>query len=136
MLEYFDKLEKDFSIMNRVDKASQVYDPEICFGVKYEADENNRAYTLQYADKGACYVSHPADVLTNGVRWISRTNNEDAMGMVLPATGEHLGYANAKEKGQLKVLEPNGKITFTMEAGYIGVDEAKAVKAKIENIVG
>jgi len=136
LLEYFDKLEKDFSIMNKVDKASQVYDPEICFGVKYIPDENNRGYTMQYTDKGACYVSHPADILTNGVRWISRTNNEDAMGMVLPATGEHLGYANAKEKGQLKVLEPNGKLNFTIEAGYIDAEAAAEVKVKIAKIVG
>ncbi len=132
---YFDKLEKDFTIMNKVNKAEQVYDPEICFGVKYESDENNRAYTLQDTGNGACYVSHPADILTNGVRWISRTRNEQAMGMVLPATGEHLGYANAKEKGQIQVLEPNGKLSFTIEAGYISTDEAEIVKAKIADIL-
>lgn len=132
---YFDKLEKDLSIMNKVDKATQVYDPEICFGVKYLSDENGRGYTLQMTDKGACYVSHPADVLTNGVRWISRTNNEDAMGMVLPATGEHLGYENAKAMGQLRTLEANGKIGFTIEAGYIDTEEAKKVKEKIDMIV-
>ncbi len=135
LLEYFDKLEKDFSIMNRVGDKGQVYDPEICFGVKYECDENNRAYTLQDTGNGACYVSHPADVLTNGVRWISRTKNEDAMGMVLPATGEHLGYANAKEKGQIQTLEPNGKLSFVIEAGFISDDEASMIKAKIADIL-
>lgn len=133
--EYFDKLEKDFSIMNKVDKASQVYDPEICFGIKYITDDTNRAYTLQDRGSGACYVDHPADILTNGVRWISRTNNEDAMGMVLPATGEHLGYANAKEKGQIRTLEANGKLSFTIEAGYIAADEAAKIRTKIENLV-
>lgn len=133
--DYFDRLEKDFTIMNKVNRAEQVYDPEICFGIRYESDENGRAYTLQDTGKGACYVSHPADILTNGVRWISRTRNEDSMGMVLPATGEHLGYNNAKEKGQIQILEPNGKLSFTIEAGYIDVEEANTVKAKIADII-
>lgn len=132
---YFDKLEKDFTIMNTVNRAEQVYDPEICFGVRYETDENGRAYTMQDTGKAACYVCHPADILTNGVRWISRTNNEDAMGMVLPATGEHLGYENAKAKGQLRTLEADGKISFSMEAGYIDADEAKSVREKITAIL-
>ncbi len=133
--DYFDRLEKDFTIMNKVNRAEQIYDPEICFGVKYLADENNRGYTMQVTDKGSCYVSHPTDILTNGVRWISRTENEDAMGMVLPATGEHLGYENAKAKGQLKVLEAYGEISFTIEAGYIDADAAKSVKGKIETML-
>ena len=132
---YFDKLEKDFTIMNKVGKEGQVYDPEICFGIKYIPDEEGRGYTMQMTDKGACYVCHPADILTNGVRWISRTKNEDAMGMVLPATGEHLGYENAKAKGQLQVLPADGEISFTIEAGYIDADEAKKVKEKIDLIV-
>ncbi len=132
---YFDKLEKNFTIMNKVGGEGQVYDPEICFGIKYIPDEEGRGYTMQMTDKGACYVSHPADILTNGVRWISRTKNEDAMGMVLPATGEHLGYENAKAKGQLQVLEAEGKLSFTIEAGYIDADEAKKVKEKIDLIV-
>ena len=133
--EYFDKLEKDFTIMNKVGHKEEFYDPEICFGIKYEKDEQGRAYTLQDTGEGACFVSHPADVLTNGVRWISRTENEDAMGMVLPATGEHIGYANAKEKGQIRMLEPNGKINFFIEAGYIDAEEAKSIRDKINNIM-
>ena len=135
LIEYFDKLENNPEIMNRVGNEHEFYDPEICFGIKYDGDENNRAYTLQYTDEGACYVSHPTDVLKNGVRWISRTANEDSMGMVLPATGEHLGYANAKEKGQIQILEPNGKISFLIEAGYLEKEEAEAVKNKIYDIL-
>ncbi len=135
LLNYFDKLEKDFSIMNKVGHSGECYDPEICFGIKYESDENNRAYTLQDMGDGACYVSHPADVLTNGVRWISRTNNEDSMGMVLPATAEHIGYANAKENGQLRVLEGNEKLSFVIEAGYIERKEKEIVKSKIFDIL-
>ena len=57
------------------------------------------------------------------------------MGMALPATGEHLGYKNAVEKGQLKYIAPNGKINFCVEAGYIEKAEADKVKEKIADIV-
>lgn len=135
LTDYMDALEKDPSLMDTVGAPGQCYDPEICFGIKYSGDETGRAYTLQYEENGACFVSHPTDVLSNGVRWISRTNNEDSMGMVLPATAEHIGYANAKEKGQLKVLAPNETLSFYMEAGYLDKPCADKVKEKIENIL-
>ena len=135
LLDYIARLEKDLTIMNKVGAAGQVYDPELCFGIKYESDENNRAYTMQYADNGACYVSHPVDYLPYSIRWISRTLGEQSMGMVLPATGEHLGYQNAVDKGQLKHIEPMGKISFYMEAGFIDTAKADAVKAKIAELV-
>ena len=130
-----DALEKDPSLMDDVGAKGQIYDPEICFSLKYKGDENGRAYTLQYTNDGACYVSHPVDVLSNGVRWISRTNNEQSMGMVLPATAEHIGYENAKNNGQLKVIEANGKVEFYMEAGYVERECADKVKEKIEKIL-
>lgn len=134
LTDYMDRVEKDFTIMDTVGAEGQCYDPEICFGIKFNSDENGRAYSLQYTPEGACYVSHPTDVLPYGIRWISRTENEDAMGMVLPATGEHLGYNNAKEKGQIKLLEANGVLNFYMEAGYLEHDCADKVKEKIEKI--
>ena len=135
LLDYIARLEKDLTIMNKVGAAEQVYDPELCFGIKYESDENNRAYTMQYEDCGACIVTHPTDYLPYSIRWISRTKGERAMGMVLPATGEHLGYENAKAKGQLKQIAPMGKINFCIEAGYIAKCEADAVKEKIAEIL-
>jgi hypothetical protein len=57
------------------------------------------------------------------------------MGMVLPATAEHLGYANAKENGQLRVLGGNEKISFSIYAGYIDGSEAQKVKTKIADMM-
>ena len=91
---------------------------------------------MQYTDNGAFYVSHPTDVLPMGIRWISRTGIEDSMGMVLPATGEHLGYTYAKNNGQIKMLEPFGVLKYTLEAGYLPKEQADDMKAKIEKING
>lgn len=132
---YMEKVEKNPEIHHKVGAEGQVYNPEICFGINgYKGDENNTAYTLQYTENGASYVSHPVDILPVGIRWISRTGDEDSMGMVLPATAEHLGYMNAKRNGQIKILEPLGKLSFTIEAGWLEKTDADKVKEKIEEI--
>ncbi len=134
LTDYMDAVEKNPAIMDTVGGEGQCYDPEICFGLRYNTDEDNRAYSLQYREDGACYVSHPADALPYGIRWVSRTENEDAIGIVLPATGEHLGYENAKAKGQIKLLGANETLNFYMEAGWLDKNDADKVKEKIEKI--
>lgn len=133
---YFDRLEKNPEIHTNVGSADEAYDPEICFGIRYSGDKNGRAYSMQYKEGfGACYVSHPTDILPYAIRWISRTDDEDSMGMVLPATGEHLGYKYAKENGQIRFLAPHERLEFYIEAGYIDGQRSEAVLKKISEIL-
>lgn len=125
---YKDRIQQDPAIHHKVGDVGQIYDPEICFTVQYHADENNRAYTLQDTGEGACYVSHPVDVLPFGIRWISRTGDEDSMGMILPATAEIGGYTCEKKKGLVKLLPGNGKLRFSIEAGWLEPEQVKEVK--------
>lgn len=134
--DYVSLLENNPHIHNKIGNSDEYYNPEICFGIyDYKADSEGRAYTLQYADDGAFYVSHPVSVLPVAIRWISRSSDEDSMGMVLPATAEHLGYSHAKATGQLKYLPPYSKISFEIEAGYLVKEEADTVRNKIEHIL-
>ena len=132
LLNYLERLEKEPELHHKVGEKGQIYNPEICFALYgYKADENGRAYTLQYTSDGACYVSHPSEILPVGIRWISRTGDEDSMGMILPATAEHMGYQNAKRRGEIKYLAPNGKISFMIEAGWLPKDEGNIIKDNI-----
>ena len=133
---YYMLLENDPSIHNEVGNKYECYDPEMCLNVKFKGDENNYAYSLQYEEGvGACYISHPINYLPEGIRWISRTKTVDAMGLVLPATAEHLGRERAKRNGQIKVLQPNESISFTIETGYLNNSEALNVINKINEIM-
>ncbi len=134
LYEYMEKIEENPVIHHKVGAEGQFYSPEMCLGIKYNADEAGRAHTMQYTDNGAFYVSHPVDVLPMAIRWISRTGVEDSMGMVLPATGEHLGYTYAKQNGQTKFLEPYGVLKYTIQAGYLDKANADCMKEKIEKI--
>ena len=126
---YMECLEKEPARHHEIGAAGQIYDPEICFTVMYKGDEQGRAYTLQNRDDGACYVSHPVDVLPYGIRWISRSGDCDSCGMILPATAEHLGYQNAKRNGQIKVLDGGKTLSFDLEAGWLDAERAKELIA-------
>ena len=134
LLNYMNEVEKNPEIHHKIGAENQIYNPEICFSVKYRGDENNRAYTLQYAKNGADYVSHPVDVLPYAIRWISISEDERSMGMVLPATAEHLGYKHAKENGMIKILPPLSSVNFQIEAGYLKKSRADEIKEKISKI--
>lgn len=135
LLGYISRLERNITMHHSVGSDGECYDPEICFAVKYSSDENGRAYTMQYTDNGADFVSHPVNFLPFGIRWISRTADEAAMGMVLPATAEHLGYTHAKESGQIKILKPKEKISFMIQAGYLPSESASNMKDRISEIM-
>ncbi len=133
---YMDILDKNITRMDEVGNPDEAYAPEVCFTMKYNPDENGRGYTMQYIEgEGACYVDHPVDALPIGIRWISRTPTEDAMGMVLPATSEHLGYKHAKANGYMRLLGGYETFSFHMEIGFITDTEAKKVAAKIEKLI-
>ncbi len=134
MKEFKDKITNNVELHHIVGAQGEIYDPEICFTVTYKGDENGRAYTLQKSNEGACYVSHPVSSLPVGVRWISRTGNEDSMGMILPATSEAMGYTYSKRTGQMKTLGAYEKLIFDIEAGYLEKTAMDIVLKKIEEI--
>ena len=75
------------------------FDPEVVFFVDYLVDEAGWAHTMQlHPDGSADFISHRPDQLDHGVRWISRTPDQDALGMVLPATAEPEGYTAERRK--------------------------------------
>ena len=137
LMAYMDAVQENPALHHKVGSPDAKFDPEICMTLKYKADENGRAYTMQYKKgEGACYVDHPLNDLPLSTRWISRTDNEDAMGMVLPATSEHLGRSYAQRKGTMKVLGAHEKTVFSIETGWMKDSDAKQLAEKIEKING
>lgn len=132
---YLDKLDKDPSIMNTIDSKTQSYAPEIVFTCKYDADANGDAHTIQLLPDGyACYVSHKPEELPYGIRWIARTADEDALGMILPATAEHMGYLYCKAHGQEKYLQPGETLTYHITTGILSPEDGCAMKDKITSL--
>jgi len=111
------------------------FDPEVVFFVDYLADAAGWAHSMQlHPDGSADFISHRPEQLDHGVRWISRTPDQAALGMVLPATAEPEGYSAEKAKGNVKTLSGGAQWRCDMEMGALKADEAQAMAAEIERI--
>lgn len=134
--DYLDKLDKDPSIMDKIGAEGQSYQPEIVFGImSYKGDENGNAYTMQiYPDKTATFVMHKPEELPYGVRWISRTKDEDAIGMVLPATAEHFGKLYCQKNNQQRYLKQGETVTYHIKTGLLDKDQTEKMQTKIKKM--
>ena len=111
------------------------FDPEVVFFIDYRTDSEGWAYSLQiHPDGSADYIRHRPSQLDHGVRWISRTLDQDALGLLLPATAEPEGYSAEKDKGNLKVLGPGAEWRCQYEMGALTPQEAARVESMIESI--
>lgn len=117
-------------------KPGLMFDPEVVLYIDYRADAAGWAYTMQrHPDGSADFISHRPQQLDHGVRWISRTPDQQALGMVLPATAEPEGYTAEKAKGNIKVIPARGTWSCDMEMGLLSPDEAGQMKQKIDQIL-
>lgn len=112
------------------------FDPEVVFAIDYVADADGWAHSMQvHPDGSADVISHKLSQLDVGVRWICRTPDQDALGIVLPATAEPEGYTAEKAKGNIKALPAGACYTFEMEMGALNAAEAQAMEAHINQML-
>lgn len=111
------------------------FNPEVVFYIDYRTDEDGWAHTLQvHPDGSADFISHRPSELDHGVRWIARNPDQDALGMVLPATAEPEGYHAEKAKGNVKVLAADDAFHCRIEVGVLTPAEAKQMEERIARI--
>ncbi|MDI7274432.1 MAG: DUF4432 family protein [Anaerolineae bacterium] len=135
-VEFIERLGREPGLHN-VLAPGLLFDPEAVFTIDYLADGEGWAHSMQvHPDGSADYIRHRPAELDKGVRWICRTPDQDALGLVLPATAEPEGYLAEKEKGNLKVLPAGGAFHCQMEMGALTPAEAAAMEATINGLVG
>jgi len=111
------------------------FDPEVVFFIDYKTDEAGWAHTLQiHPDGAADYIRHRPEQFDRGVRWICRTPDQDALGMLMPATAEPEGYSAEKAKGNVKVLGPGQTWRGEYVLGALEPAEARQVEERIDRI--
>jgi len=133
LAEFTDRLIADPAIGDVVDSAAQVYDPELCSGMRYCADERGYAHAMQVLPDGrACYVGFETGHMPYALRWIARTGDEDALGFCLPATGNHLGLAYAKEHNLRQELPARSGTVLRYNFGLLSGKDAAETNKLIE----
>ncbi len=122
--------------LHHVLRPGMAFDPEVVFSIDYSADADGWAHSMQvHPDGQADYVRHRPDQLKIGVRWICRTPDQDALGLVLPATAEPEGYTAEKAKGNLQLIPPRGSFHCDYDIGVLSPAEAEAMEKKIQAIL-
>jgi hypothetical protein len=110
-------------------------EPELVMGVDCLADAAGFAHAMQLLPDGSAdYVSHRPDQLPRAVRWMTRSADQDALGLVLPATAEADGYGAEKKKGNLHIVPAQGEFRCDMEFGALDRNGAERMRRKIEQI--
>jgi hypothetical protein len=113
-----------------------IFDPEVVFFIDCLTDEAGWAHSMQvHPDGSADYVRHRPDQLDKGIRWISRTADQDALGLILPATAEPEGYLAEKAKGNVKTIPARGEFRCEIEMGALAPSEVERMEEKIAQIV-
>jgi Domain of unknown function (DUF4432) len=111
--------------------------PEVVFFIDYLSDEHGWAHAMQILPNGqADLISHRPGELDFGVRWISRTPDQDCFGLNLPATAEPEGYTAEAAKGNIKILDAGATWTCNMEVAALDPDEAARMATEITRIRG
>lgn len=83
-----------------------------------------------HPDGSADYIRHRPAQLDKGIRWISRTADQDALRVVLAATAEPEGYLAEKAKGNIKDLPAKGEFRCEMEMGTLTPADAQPMEEK------
>ena len=113
-----------------------LFDPEVVFFLDYVADQDGWAHSMQVLPDGAAdYVAHRPAQLDTGVRWISRTPDQDALGLILPATAEPEGYSAEKAKGNIKIIPAQSRYRIDMVIGVLDATEATRMESKIQGMI-
>lgn len=112
-------------------------DPELVMTLACPAGPDGWAHSMQvHPDGAADFVSHNPGELDHVVRWISRTGDEDALGLALPATAGANGYAAEKAEGNVRILAPQEEFRCTIEFGALSLEEARRMRERIEAVRG
>ncbi len=132
--EFLEQLSENPSLHHHL-KPGLGFDPEVVFFIDYLSDTQGWAHSLQVHPNGTSdYIAHKPSELDHAVRWISRTPDQDCLGIILPATAEPEGLTAERAKGNMKTLAPHGEFSFSLEVGALEEAETKRVQTKIEQL--
>ncbi|MBK8083904.1 MAG: DUF4432 family protein [Devosia sp.] len=107
--------------------------PELVAGLDCVAGPDGWSHALQVLPDGtADFISHRPEQLPRAVRWMTRNGDEDALGLVLPATAEADGKTAESRKGNVMSLAGGAEWRCKMRFGALDKDAAEQMAREIE----
>jgi hypothetical protein len=112
-------------------------EPELVLTMKVAADVDGWSHSLQrHPDGTADVVSHRPGDLPHAVRWVARCGDQEALGLLLPATAPPDGLAAARANGHIVMVEPGGHFTTDLRFGALDRAAADALTTRIAALRG
>jgi Domain of unknown function (DUF4432) len=110
-------------------------DPEAVMMLECRADADGWAHGMQvHPDGQADFISYRPSELPYAVRWISRLGDQDALGLILPATAGVDGYIAEKAKGRLVMVGPGSTYSCRYRCGTLDAAGAQVLAKRIEAV--
>lgn len=112
---------------------TQAVEPEIVMAMDVAADLIGWSHALQVLEDGSAdFISHRPDELGHAIRWMTRNGDQEALGLVLPATAEADGYLAEKAKGNLVRLESGDSFRCQLVFGALSPEEVPVFEQVID----
>lgn len=119
--------------LHRQIRAGQIIQPELVAGMDCVAGPDGWSHALQLLPDGSAdVISHKPSELPRAVRWMTRNGDEEALGLVLPATTEADGRIAERKKGNALHLAPGAEWTCALRFGALDAEGAKHIRAAID----
>lgn len=134
--DLLNRLEVDPGI-SKILREEDEYNPEVAFFMTNpDTDKEGWAHFLQvHPDGSSDYIKYKPAEFDHATRWITRTKDQEALGLALPATCDPEGYTAEQKKGNIKLIEAGGKKSFTLFAGYLSKKDTEKVIEKLGDIL-
>ncbi|MCA0432179.1 MAG: DUF4432 family protein [Proteobacteria bacterium] len=132
--EFIDELSRNPKL-HHVLKPELGFDPEVAFTIDMKAGKDGHAHALLKRPDGTSdYMRYQPSQCSMCVRWISRTPDQDAIGMAFPATSEAEGFTAEKQKGNFVTVEGGKSWRVDMLIGALDKAETEKVEKEIDKI--
>jgi hypothetical protein len=133
---YHASIAKDPS-SHRLLNAGQPIEPELVMTMKAHAGDDGWTHAMQRLPDGSGdFVSYRPSELPYAVRWITRGGDQDALGLVLPATAPPDGLAAARKNGQLVWIAPGSEFRTEFRFGALDASARENLQSTITAIRG
>lgn len=125
----FAQLQEDPERHRLIDDGA-VYDPEMVFFLDFEGRE---AISLaRHRDGSGDFIRYATDALPRCCRWISRTGDQDCLGLALPGTAEPEGLTRERAKGNVISLGARETYRCSYQLGCVDAQGADRLIAEME----
>lgn len=112
-------------------RPGDVYDPEMVMALDFDAPE--AICLAERTDGYGDFIRFDRTALPHAARWISRTVDQQCLGLALPGTSEPDGLSCIRQNGQTMIIAPGAAFECAYQIGSVDPAGAEQLKADLSH---